>query len=92
MNTRSVTIEDIDELFLAWHDHITASALFRRALTDEMAVRDIDRAEFRECLERAREHGYTYDESVAKTNRFTDLASLVAADSRHQPPDKPADR
>ena len=91
MNTRSITIEEIDELFLAWHDHINASALFRRALTDEMAVRDVDRAEFRECFERAREHGYTYDEIVAETNRFADLASLVAADSRHQPPDEPAD-
>jgi ribosome modulation factor len=59
MITRSVTIEDIDELYLMWNDHINASALYRRALREEMAVRDVDPDELRDLFERAREQGYS---------------------------------
>jgi len=77
MITRSVTIEDIDDLYLVWNDHINASALYRRALREEMDVRGVDPDEFRELLERAREQGYTLDEVAENTNRFADLQSLV---------------
>ncbi|WP_434523159.1 hypothetical protein [Halorubrum sp. AS12] len=77
MITRSATIEEIDELYLRWNDHINASALFRRALREEMEVRGVDPDELRELLERAREQGYTLDEIVKNTNRFDDLQSLV---------------
>jgi len=53
MITRSVTIEDIDDLYLMWNDHINASALYRRALRKEMEVRDVDPDDLRDLLERA---------------------------------------
>jgi len=77
MITRSVTIEEIDELYLMWNDHINASALYRRALREEMNVRDVDPDELRNLLERAREQGYTLDEIAENTNRFGDLQALV---------------
>jgi hypothetical protein len=77
MITRSVTIEDIDELYLMWNDHINASALYRRALREEMAVRDVDPDELRDLFERAREQGYSKDEIVDETNRYADLKALV---------------
>jgi hypothetical protein len=84
MITRSVTIEDIDELYLMWNDHINASALYRRALREEMEVRGVDPDELRDLLERAREQGYTLDEIADDTNRFDDLQSLVEA-QQNQP-------
>ena len=78
MITRSVTIEEIDQLFLAWHEHINASALYRKALRDEMAVRDINTTELRDLLEQARAEGYSLDEIVNQTNRFAELQALVA--------------
>ncbi|MFC4248076.1 hypothetical protein ACFOZ7_14190 [Natribaculum luteum] len=77
MITRSVTAEDIDDLYLMWNSHINASGLHRRALREEMAVRDVDPHEFRTRLERVREQGYTLDEIADKTNRYADLQSLV---------------
>lgn len=77
MITRSVTIEDIDDLYLMWNDHINASALYRRALREEMNVRDVDPDDFRDLLERAREQGYTNEEIADETNRYADLKALV---------------
>jgi hypothetical protein len=77
MITRSVTIEAIDELYLLWNDHINASALYRRALCEEIDVRDVDPDELRGFLQRAREQGYTLDEIAENTNRFADLQLLV---------------
>ena len=77
MITRSVTIEEIDELFLTWNDHINASALYRRALREEMDLRDVNPHEFRNLLERAHEQGYTLEEIAEATDRFADLQSLV---------------
>lgn len=79
MITRSVTIEDIDDLYLLWNDHINASALYRRALREEMKVRDVDPDDLRDLFERAREQGYTKDEIADKTNRYADLKALVEA-------------
>jgi len=84
MITRSVTIEDIDDLYLMWNDHINASALYRRALREEMEVRGVDPDELRDLLERAREQGYTLDEIAEETNRFDDLQSLVE-EQQNQP-------
>jgi len=84
MITRSVTIEDIDDLYLMWNGHINASALYRRALREEMDVRGVDPDELRELLERAREQGYTLDEVAENTNRFTDLQSLVETQQSQQ--------
>ncbi|ELZ28641.1 MULTISPECIES: hypothetical protein [Halobacteriales] len=77
MITRSVTIEDIDDLYLMWNDHINASALYRRALREEMEVRDVDPDDLRNLLERAREQGYTKEEIADETNRYADLKALV---------------
>ena len=84
MITRSVTIEDIDDLYLMWNDHINASALYRRALREEMEVRDVDPDDLRNLLERAREQGYTLEEIAEDTNRFDDLQSLVE-EQQNQP-------
>lgn len=80
MESRSVTIEEIDELFLQWNDHINASALFRQALREEMRVRDLDPDAFRTLLERAQEQGYSFDEICDETNRLNDLDALLADD------------
>jgi len=85
MITTSVTIEEIDDLYLTWNDHINASALLRRALREEMDIRDVDPDALRNLLERAREQGYTLDEIAENTNRFADLQSLVE-DQERQPP------
>ena len=77
MITRSVTIEDIDDLYLMWNDHINASALYRRALREEMEVRDVDPDDLRNLLERAREQGYTKEEIADETYRYADLKALV---------------
>lgn len=77
MITRSVTIEEIDDLYLMWNDHINASALYRRALREEMEVRDVDPDDFRDLLERAYEQGYTKEEIADQTNRYADLKALV---------------
>jgi hypothetical protein len=77
MITRSVTIEDIDDLYLMWNDHINASALYRRALREEMEVRDVDPDDLRNLLERAHEQGYTKEEIADETNRYADLKALV---------------
>lgn len=77
MQSRSITLEEIDELFLKWNDHINASALFRRALKEEMRVRDIDPHEFRDLFERAEERGYEFDDVLERTNRIDDLERLV---------------
>ncbi|WP_240452058.1 hypothetical protein [Halostella salina] len=67
-----------------WNDHINASALYRRALREEMEVRGVDPDELRDLLERAREQGYTLEEIAEETNRFDDLRSLVE-DQQSQP-------
>lgn len=77
MITRGVTVEEIDDLYLQWNDHINASALYRRALREEMEVRDVDPDDLRDLLERAREQGYTRDEIADETNRYADLEGLV---------------
>jgi len=67
MITRAVTIEDIDDLYLTWNSHINGSALYRRALRDEMELRDVDPDELRDLFEWAREQGYTKDESPGRS-------------------------
>lgn len=86
MITRSVTIEDIDYLFLQWYDHINASALYRQALREEMALRDVDPHDLRTALDRAREDGYTLDELAATTDRFADLQAIVDEEFHHHDP------
>jgi hypothetical protein len=82
MITKAVTIEEIDNLYLRWNDHINASALYRRALRKEMELRDVDPDELRDLLERAQEQGYTLDEIEDDTNRFDELQSLVETQQR----------
>ena len=92
MITRSVTIEEIDELFLLWHQHINASALYRRALREEMDVRGVDPNELRILLDRAREQGHTFEEIAEETARFADLQSLVESDIEQSSTEKTNDR
>lgn len=90
MITRSVTIEPIDELYLLWNDHINASALYRRALREEMAVRDVDPDDLRELLDQAREEGYSLDEVADVTNRYDDLQALVEKPHQESPTGNPS--
>lgn len=85
MITRSVTIEEMDDLYLMWNTHINASALFRQAVREEMEVRSVDPDDFRELLERASEQGYSLEEIAEETNRFDDLQSLVEDQPTQQP-------
>lgn len=80
MITRSVTIEDVDHLFLRWYDHINASALYRQAIREEMALRDVDCTELRKLLSRARKQGYSLDEVTEHTDRLAELQMLVESD------------
>ena len=57
--------------------HINGSALYRRALREEMELRDVDPDELRDLFERAREQGYTKNEIVEESNRYADLKALV---------------
>jgi len=77
MISRSVTVEDIDELFLRWNDHLNASALYRQALRDEMQLRDVEPHKLRAQLTEARELGYSLDEIATMTSRYADLQALV---------------
>jgi len=85
MITKSVTIEEVDKLYLMWNDHINVSALLRRALREEMKLRDVDQDELREFIERAHEQGYTLDEIAENTNRLADLQSLVEEQQDQSP-------
>ena len=82
MITRSVTIEEIDDIFVVWYTHINASALYRRALREEMSVRGVDPDELRTLLEQACQQGYTVEEIAERTNRIVDLRSLVEDQQR----------
>jgi len=66
-------------------NHINASALYRRALREELEAHAVDPDELRDLLERTREQGYTLDEIAEDTNRFDDLQSLVV-EQQNQPP------
>lgn len=90
MITRSVTIEPMDALDLAWHDHINASALYRHALREELMVRGINPDDPCDLLNRTQEQGYTLEEIAADTDRFDDLQSLVADDSNPVRVDDPS--
>lgn len=77
MRTTTVTVEQMDALFLKWNSHINASSLFRAAIREEMAERDIDEHEFRRQLERAVDDGYDVDELAADLNSYDDFQRLL---------------
>jgi hypothetical protein len=79
MVSRSVTIEEIDNLYSMWNGHINVSAPLRSSLREEIGARDVDSDEFRELLEQARKQDYTLDEIEENTNCFTDFQSHVEA-------------
>ncbi|MFD1600423.1 hypothetical protein [Halobellus rarus] len=85
MISKTVTIEEIDNLSLRWNDYIDASVLYRRSLREEMELRGVDPDELRNLLDRAQKQGYTLDEIAEDTNRFDDLQLLVENQQR-QPP------
>jgi len=77
MITRSVTIKDIDDLYLMWNGHINAFALYRHALREELKVRNVDPDGLRDLFKRARDQGYTKEEIVGDIHRCADLKALV---------------
>ncbi|WP_435361932.1 hypothetical protein [Haloarchaeobius sp. DFWS5] len=77
MIKRSVTIEDIDSLYLMWNAHINGSALYRQALREEMNIRGTGPHELRDILNQAREQGHSLEEIVTATSNIDDLEELV---------------
>jgi len=74
----TVSIEPPDALFLSWASGINASGLFREALAEQMAYRDIDRDELSILIE----------EALTDTNR--DLDDLLDQTSSIEGPERPA--
>lgn len=77
MKSTTVTVEEMDLLFLKWNSHINASGLYREAIRDVMTEHDITPHELRELVERADEAGYDLDDLVEETDRIDDLRRLV---------------
>lgn len=77
MKSTTVTVEKMDALFLKWNSHINASGLFRAAIREEMAERDIDEHAFRRQVERAIEDGHDIDELATELNSYDDFQRLL---------------
>ncbi|SEQ00964.1 hypothetical protein [Natrinema salaciae] len=82
--TTSVSIRPADALFLSWATGINASGLFREALSEQMAYRNIDRQRLVELVERTVQDGSRdFDELRERTSCLEDLEALL--DGHDQP-------
>ncbi|MDF9748464.1 MULTISPECIES: hypothetical protein [Natrinema] len=67
-----------DALFLSWATGINASGLFREALAEQMAYRDIERDRLVALLEEAlRDDDRDLDDLIEQTSCFEDLENLL---------------
>lgn len=76
-NSYTLSLQDQHVLWLDWHPTINASALFRRALREEMDLRDDDPEAIVEWVQRAQAAGVGIDDLRAETDSFADLQELV---------------
>jgi len=83
-NSYTLALQDQHVLWLDWHPTINASALFRRALREEMELRDDDPEQIAEWVERAQGTGVDIDDLREETDSFADLQDLV----RESEPDR----
>jgi len=77
----TVSIKPADALFLSWATGINASGLFREALTEQMAYRDIDRDELSNLVDEAlTDTGRDLDDLLEQTSSIEDMNTLLEAD------------
>lgn len=70
-----------DALFLSWATGINASRLFREALAEQMAYRDIDRDELSTLTEEALTNtDRDLDDLLEQTSGIEDMNALFEAD------------
>jgi hypothetical protein len=84
MNARSVTVEQLETLYLQWNGHIDAVTRYRRALFENLGVNGVDRDGLRKLLKRAQLQADTPNDIVAKTDRCAALQPHTA-DTQRQP-------
>jgi hypothetical protein len=77
MVPRSVTVEPCDALFLAWHEYINSSQLFRERIRAEMAEYDISPRDLRVLIRHAKQQSYNLEELIAQTESIDELRRLV---------------
>lgn len=77
----TVSIMPADALFLSWATGINASGLFREALAEQMAYRDIDRDELSTLTEEAlTDTDRDLDDLLEQTSSIEDMNALLEAD------------
>ncbi|WP_135536440.1 hypothetical protein [Halostella pelagica] len=77
----TVSIMPADALFLSWATGINASGLFREALAEQMAYRDIDRDELSALVDKAlTETDRDLDDLLEQTSNIEDMNALLEAD------------
>ncbi|AAC82862.1 Vng6105h (plasmid) [Halobacterium salinarum NRC-1] len=78
----TVSIMPADALFLSWATGINASGLFREALAEQMAYRDIDRDELSNLVDDAlTDSDRDLDDLLEQTSSIEDMNALLEADS-----------
>lgn len=78
----TVSIMPVDALFLSWATGINASGLFREALAEQMAYRDIDRNELSRLVDEALTNSdRDLDDLLEQTSSIEDLNALLEVDS-----------
>ncbi|MFC3958928.1 hypothetical protein [Halovivax cerinus] len=84
--TTSISIEPADALFLSWAAGINASGLFREALAEQMAYRNVDRDRLVDLVDRTvRTDGRDLDELCERTSCLEDLEALLDATNQPTP-------
>ena len=77
----TVSIVPADALFLNWATGINASGLFREALAEQVAYRDIDRDELSSLVDEVlTDSSRDLDDLLEQTSSIEDMNALLEAD------------
>jgi len=77
----TVSIVPADALFLSWATGINASGLFREALAEQMAYRDIDRDELSSLVDEVLiDSSRDLNDLLEQTSSIDDMNALLEAD------------
>jgi len=77
----TVSIVPADALFLSWATGINASGLFREALAEQMAYRDIDRDELSSLVDEVlTDSSRDLNDLLEQTSSIDDMNALLEAD------------
>jgi len=82
-NTVNTTVSTMpaDALFLSWATGINASGLFREALAEQMAYRDIDRDELSSLVDEVLiDSSRDLNDLLEQTSSIDDMNALLEAD------------